>query len=379
MIYLDHNATTPVLPDVLEAMMPYLTSEWGNPSSTYKFGSHLKGVIETAREQVAELIGAHPREIIFTSCGTESNNAAIHAALQANPGKRHVITSAVEHSSVLNYCIALEKDGYRVTYLPVNQEGLLDLADLEEAITDETSIVSLMWANNETGVLFPVEGIAQLCRTRGVFFHCDAVQTAGKIPINVRTLPVDYLSLTGHKFHAPKGIGALYVRRQIPFKPYLHGGHQERNHRGGTENVASIVGMGKAAELASNNLSSYDKQMQALRDLLEDGILRTIPNTELNGHKTQRLANTTNITFHGIESEALLILLDQEGICASSGSACLADSDEPSHVIRAMKPESTASREMVRFSLGTEVTPKDVSVIFKTVKNAVEILRGTTR
>ena len=250
MIYLDHNATTPVLPEVLEAMMPYFTSEWGNPSSTYKFGSKLKSVIETAREQVAELIGAQSREIIFTSCGTESNNTAIHAALQANPGKRHIVTSAVEHSSVLNYCLALEKEGYRVTYLPVDREGLLKFADLEEAITDETALVSLMWANNETGILFPVTEIAQVCRTRGVLFHCDAVQVAGKVPINVRTPPLDYLSLTGHKFHAPKGIGALYVRRHTPVKPYLHGGHQERNLRGGTENVALIVGNGQSRRVS---------------------------------------------------------------------------------------------------------------------------------
>lgn len=374
MIYLDHNATTPVLPEVLEAMMPYFASEWGNPSSTYKFGSKLKSVIEEAREQVAELIGAQSREIIFTSCGTESNNTAIHAALQANPGKRHIVTSAVEHSSVLNYCMALEKEGYRVTYLPVDREGLLKFADLEGAITDETALVSLMWANNETGVLFPVTEIAQLCRARGVLFHCDAVQIAGKVPINVRTLPVDYLSLTGHKFHAPKGIGALYVRRQAPFKPYLHGGHQERNLRGGTENVAFIVGMGKAAELATNHLSDYDKQVRPLRDLLEDGILKTIPNTEVNGHKTQRLANTTNITFYGIESEALLILLDKEGVCASSGSACLADSDEPSHVIKAMKPESAASRQMIRFSLALSNTESEVKQVLRILQSCARTL-----
>lgn len=376
MIYLDYNATTPVLPEVLEAMMPYLTSEWGNPSSTYKFGSKLKTVIETARAQVAELIGAHAMEIIFTSCATESNNAAIHAALKANPEKKHIITSTVEHSSVLNYCMALEKEGCRVKYLPVDREGMLKLTDLEDAISDETAVVSLMWANNETGVLFPVKEIAEICRSRGVLFHCDAVQAAGKVEIDVRNVQADYLSLTGHKFHAPKGIGALYVRRKAPFSSFVHGGHQERNLRGGTESVPLIVGMGKAAELARKHLLHYDKKVRPLRDALEDGILRSIPNTELNGHKIQRLSNTTNITFHGIESEALLILLDQEGICASSGSACLADSDEPSHVIKAMKPETAASRQMIRFSLGQVNSAVEITRVIKAVQRATNLLRG---
>jgi cysteine desulfurase len=272
MIYLDYNATTPVLPEVLEAMMPYFTSEWGNPSSTYKFGSKLKAVIETAREEVAELVGAQHREIIFTSCGTESNNAAIHAALQVTPGKRHIVTSAVEHSSVLNYCLTLEKEGYRVTYLPVDCDGLLKLADIEKAITNETAVVSLMWANNETGVLFPVREIGEICRAHGVLYHCDAVQAAGKVELDVSKVPLDYLSLTGHKFHAPKGIGALYVRRKAPFSPLIQGGHQERNLRGGTESVPLIVGMGKAAELARKHLPNYDKKVRLLRDALEEGI-----------------------------------------------------------------------------------------------------------
>ncbi|MBI3923530.1 MAG: aminotransferase class V-fold PLP-dependent enzyme [Armatimonadetes bacterium] len=376
MIYLDHNATTPISPEVLEAMMPYLTTEWGNPSSSYKFGAKLKSVIETARAQVAELIGAHPLEIVFTSCATESNNTAIHAALKANPGKGHVITSMVEHSSVLNYCAALASyDGYRVTYLPVDREGLLKLADLEKAITDDTAIVSLMWANNETGVLFPVKEIAEICRSRGVLYHCDAVQAAGKVETDLRKVQADYLSLTGHKFHAPKGVGALIVRRKTPVSPLIHGGHQERNLRGGTESVPLIVGMGKAAELARKYLPDYEKKVRPLRDALEEGILSTIPNTELNGHKTQRLANTSNITFHGIESEALLILLDQEGICASSGSACLADSDEPSHVVKAMKPESAASRQMIRFSLDTAVQARDIAASVSCLQRAVTALR----
>jgi len=376
MIYLDHNATTPVLPEVLEAMMPYLTTVWGNPSSAYKFGAKVKSVIETAREQVADLIGAHLLEIIFTSCATESNNAAIHAALKANPNKRHIVTSAVEHSSVLNYCMALEKEGYRVTYLPVDRDGLLKPVDLENAIGDETSVVSLMWANNETGVLFPVKEIAEICRSRGVLYHCDAVQAAGKIEMDVRKLPVDYLSLTGHKFHAPKGIGALYVRRKTPFSPLIYGGHQERNLRGGTESVPLIVGIGKAAELARRHLTDYEKKVRPLRDKLEESILGTVPNTELNGHKTQRLANTTNITFHGVESEALLILLDKEGVCASSGSACLADSDEPSYVIKAMKHEGNQSRSMIRFSLGLETTGAEVENVCDFARRLADTLRA---
>ena len=376
MIYLDYNATTPVLPEVMEAMMPYFINEWGNPSSSYKFGSKLKTVIETAREQVADLIGAHSPEVIFTSCATESNNAAINAALKAHPGKRNIITSTVEHSSVLNYCMALEKEGYRVTYLPVDRDGLLKLADLENAITDETAAVSLMWANNETGALFPVKEIAEICRSRGVLYHCDAVQAAGKIEIDVRKIPIDYVSLTGHKFHAPKGIGALYVRRKTPISPYVHGGHQERNLRGGTESVPLIVGMGKAAQLARKHLPDYDKKVRPLRDALEEGILKSTPNTELNGHKTQRLANTTNITFHGIESEALLILLDKEGVCASSGSACLADSDEPSHVIKAMKPEGNQSRSIIRFSLGLETTGAEVANVCDYASRLAETLRA---
>jgi cysteine desulfurase len=374
MIYVDHNATTPVLPEVIEAMMPYFTTDWGNPSSSYRFGSRLKAAIEAAREQVAELINAKQREVIFTSCATESNNAAIHAALKANPLKRHIVTAAVEHSSVLNYFKALEKDGYRITYLPVNRDGLLKLADLENALTNETAVVSLMWANNETGVLFPVEQIAELCKARGVLYHCDAVQAAGKITINVQNMLADYLTLSGHKFGASKGVGALYIRRKSPFVPLIVGGHQESNLRGGTECVPLIAGMGKAAELASKRLPSYEQKVRPLRDALETEILSSIPNTELNGHKTQRLVNTTNITFNGIESEALLILLDQEGICASSGSACLADSDEPSHVIRAMKPNTASSRHMIRFSLSRNETMKHVLTAISSVKHTVTVL-----
>jgi len=374
MIYLDNNATTPILPEVYEAMEPYLTTEWGNPSSSYKFGSKLKGVIEKARGEVADLIGANASEIIFTSCATESNNAAINAALKANPEKRHIVTSAVEHSSVLNFCMALEKEGYRVTYLPVDREGLLNLEDLKTAITDETAIVSLMWANNETGVLFPVKEIGDICKERNVLFHCDAVQAAGKIEIDMKKVKADYLSLTGHKFGAPKGIGALYIRRKTPYIPLIYGGHQERNKRGGTENVAFIVGLGIAVTIAIRHLPDYEKKVRELRDELEEGILTTIQNTELNGHKKLRLSNTTNISFHGIESEALLILLDKEGICASSGSACLANSDEASHVVKAMKLTSTKTQNMIRFSLSYLNNKDDIPLVKNNIIHNVAIL-----
>ncbi len=378
MIYLDHNATTPVLSEVREAMLPYLHEEWGNPSSSYRFGSHLKSQIEEAREQVAELIGSNtPRETLFTSGGTESNNTAIHAAITARPEKRHIITSQVEHSSVLTYCRFLEKHhGYRVTCLPVDHEGLLSMADLVAALTDDTAVVSLMWANNETGVLFPVEQIAQLCRSRGVPYHCDAVQAAGKLLIDVRAIPFDYLSITGHKIGAPKGVGALYVQKKAPFVSFMHGGHQERSRRGGTENVASIVGLGTATAYAMRKPPKYKSIIRPVRDALEQGILTCIPNTELNGHSTQRLANTTNITFQGIESEALLLLLDQAGICASSGSACLADSPDPSHVIAAMKPGPSA-RQCVRFSLGTDTSLDQVNITVKRLRELIQTLSGT--
>lgn len=376
MIYLDYNATTPVRAEVRDAMLPFLTDEWGNPSSTYGFGARMRKVVENAREQVAELLGAQTWEVLFTSCATESNNAALNAAVKANPRRRHIVTSAVEHSSVLTHCRALEREGVRVTYLPVDRDGLLCISDLEAAVTDDTALVSLMWANNETGVLFPVAEIADVCRARGVLFHCDAVQAAGKVPIDVRALPVDYLSITGHKLHAPKGVGALYVRRKAPFTPLIHGGHQERGLRGGTESVPLIAALGQAAVIARQEVADYDALVRPLRDRLERGILESVTDTELNGHATLRLANTSNITFHGIASDALLMLLDQEGICASSGSACLADSDEPSHVVRAMKPDGGASRQMVRFSIGTETTAGIGDKATAAVRRAAAALRS---
>ncbi len=356
-------------------MRPYLTARWGNPSSSYGFGSKLKAEIEAARRAVAKLVNASAGEVVFTGSATEADNTALNAALTARPGKRHIITSAVEHSAVLNHCSFLETQGVRITRLPVGEDGLLDLAALDAAFADDTALVSLMWANNETGVLFPVAEIAARCRVRGVPFHCDAVQAAGKLPVDFKALPIDYLALGAHKLGGPKGVGALIVRKGAPFAPHLHGGHQEKGRRGGTENVAGIVGFGRAAELALSEVKDYAAHVAPLRDRLEAELLARLPGVERNGHPTERLANTTSLTFPGVEAEALLLLLDQAGVCASAGSACLADSDEPSHVIRAMKPASAAARQMIRFSLGRETTAAEVDAAVAAVVAAVGRLR----
>ena len=375
MIYLDHNATSSLRPEVFAAMRPFLTERWGNPSSSYNFGSKLKAEIEAARRAVALLVNASVSEVVFTGSATEADNTALNAALAAQQGKRHVITSAVEHSAVLNHCTFLETQGVRVTLLPVDAVGRLDLAALDAAFAEDTALVSLMWANNETGVLFAVAEIAARCRARGVPFHCDAVQAAGKLPIDLKAVPIDYLALSAHKLGGPKGVGALIVRKGAPFAPMLHGGHQERGRRGGTENVAGIVGFGRAAELARAEVASYAAHVAPLRDRLETELLARVAGAERNGHPTERLANTSSITFPGVEAEALLLLLDQAGICASAGSACLADSDEPSHVIRAMKPQSAAARQMIRFSLGLDTTEPEVDAAVTAVVAAVARLR----
>src|SRR6266446_6593679 len=319
--YFDNNATTKVAPEVVDAMVPFLKEYWGNPSSAYSFGHRVTKYVEEARAQVAALINADPREILFTSCGTESNNSAIHSALVTHPEKRHVVTSAVEHSANIKFCDFLKKRGYDVTLLPVESDGTLDLHLLEKSIRPDTAIVSVMWANNETGVIFPIEEIGAICRSRGVLCHTDAVQTPGKLKIDVQNLGVDFLSLSGHKFHSPKGIGLLYVRRRTRFEPYLIGGHQERDRRGGTENVPYIVGLGRAAELAMEHLGEENTRVRSLRDRLEAAILTTIPQTSRNGAKEQRLPNTSSIAFDLVEAEAVLMMLDSLGICASSGSA----------------------------------------------------------
>jgi cysteine desulfurase len=375
--YFDNNATTRVAPEVVDAMLPFLRDQWGNPSSTYYFGRQVGEQMDQARAKVAALINAEPREIIFTSCGTESNNSAIQSALATHPDKRHVVTTAVEHSANTKFCALLEKRGYIVTYLPVSSEGTLDLAQFEAAIRPDTAIVSVMWANNETGVLFPVRDIAAICRRKGTLFHTDAVQTPGKLKIDVKELDADFLSLSAHKLHAPKGIGLLYVKRRVKYQPYVVGGGQERGRRGGTENVANIVAFGRAAELAMANLADEDTRIRALRDKLEDGILSSIPSTSRNGAKEPRLPNTSNIAFDGLEAEGILMLMDQAGICASSGSACTTGSLDPSHVLTAMGCSAARARSSVRFSLGIYNTEAEVDYVLKHLPGIITKLRAS--
>jgi len=374
--YFDNNATTRVAPEVIEAMLPFLREMWGNPSSAYGFGSQVSKHIDHAREQVAALLHADPKEVVFTSCGTESNNAAIHSALTTHPEKRHVVTTAVEHSANIKYCEYLKKRGYEVTFLPVESDGSLDLHVLDNSIRPDTAIVSVMWANNETGVMFPIEEAAAMCQSKGVLFHTDAVQVAGKVRIDVKALGVDCLSLSAHKLHAPKGIGVLYVRRKSKFQPYLIGGQQERGRRGGTENVAGMVAFGKAAELAMEHLHDENTRVRAMRDRLENTILKIIPNTVRNGGKEPRLPNTSNIAFDDIEAEAILMQLDQLGICASSGSACTTGSLEPSHVLTAMGVNPMRARSSVRLSLGVYNSDEEVDYLLEHLPGIISKLRS---
>ena len=375
--YLDNNATTQVAPEVVEAMLPLWTEHWGNPSSAYGFAREATRRVEQAREQVAALINATPAEIIFTSCGTESNNAAIHSALFTQEDRDHIVTTSVEHSANVKFGAYLEQCGYRVTYLPVEPDGSLDLHLLERSIRPETAVVSVMWANNETGVLFPIEEIAALCRSKDVLFHTDAVQVPGKCPIDVREIGADYLSLSAHKLHAPKGVGCLYVKRRVRFQPYVFGGGQEKGRRGGTENTAYIVGFGRAAELAVARLDDENTRVRGLRDRLERWVLRHIPKTSRNGAKEPRLPNTANIAFEGLEAEALLKALDKAGICASSGSACTTGIIEPSHVLTAMGVRPARAKGSVRFSLGLYNTEEDVNYLIEQLPGLVEEVRAS--
>ncbi len=374
-IYTDNNATTQVAREVLEEMLPYFHDLYGNPSSMHSFGGQVAGKLKEARQEVASLIGATPDEILVTSCGTESDNTAIRAALASHPDKKHVITTRVEHPAILNLCEYLAENGYRVTFLPVDRQGRLNPEDVYKSISNDTAIVSIMWANNETGVIFPIEEIAQEVRERGVVFHTDAVQAVGKIPINVQQVPVDMLSLSGHKLHGPKGIGALYVRKGTKFSPFLIGGHQERGRRGGTENVASIIGLGKACALAAAHINEENDRVKYLRDKLENKILKRIPNAMVNGDRERRLPNTTSISFEYVEGEAILLMMNEFGICASSGSACTSGSLEPSHVLRAMGVPFTAAHGSIRFSLSIYNTEEEIDFIIEKLPPIIERLR----
>ena len=374
-IYLDNNATTRLDPAVVEEMLPFLTEFYANPSSGYQCAAKVRKAIDLARERVAALLGCEPSEIVFTSCGTESNNAALNAAMRFEPSGKHVVTSAVEHSAVLRHCQEVAKRGCEVTFLGVDQHGNVDLAELEAAIAPNTAIVSLMWANNETGVLFPVEKAAEICRQKRVPFHTDAVQAAGKIPIRLRDTAITYLSISAHKFHGPKGVGALYLNRNARFRPSMVGGQQENGRRAGTENVASIVAMGKAAELALQNLSEEETRVRTLRDRFEKTIVESLDGTSINGAGASRLPNTSNLSFEGIESHAALMLLDRQRICCSAGSACKTGSSDGSHVLRAMHAEDRAQRSL-RFSFGRFNTESDLDQALEIVPKVVAKLRG---
>jgi len=375
-IYLDNNATTQVAPEVLEAMLPYFQDLYGNPSSAYTFGGQVGRNIQEAREQVAALIGAMPEEIIFTSCGSESDNTAIMSALSTETGKAHIVTSRVEHPAVKVLSAHLSNKGYRLTEIPVNREGQLDMDRYKESLTRDTAIVSLMWANNETGVIFPVEEAAQMARDRGIIFHTDAVQAAGKIPIDMKNSTIDMLSLSGHKIHAPKGTGVLYVRKGTRFSPFLIGGHQEKGRRGGTENTASIIGLGKACDLAARNMEEENTRVKYLRDKLEKEILGRVPNSRLNGESLNRLPNTSNISFEFVEGEAILLLMDEFGICASSGSACTSGSLQPSHVLRAMGVPFTMAHGSIRFSMSIYNTEEEIDLVIDKTPSIIEKLRN---
>lgn len=375
--YLDNNGTTQVAPEVLEAMLPYYTQHWGNPSSAHRFCRPVKEALQEARVQIASLINASPEEIVFTGCGTESNNTAIHSALCRNASKKHVITTAVEHSANRKYGQFLQRQGYDVTFLPVEEDGSLDICLLNDMIREDTAIVSIMWANNETGVIFPIEEVAAICRSKEVTFHTDAIQAAGKVPIDVQSTEIDFLSLSAHKIYAPKGIGALYVRKGIPFNSYIFGGGQESGRRAGTENVAGIVGFGRAAQMALEDSGRSDR-LEAMRNHMENSILTRVPQTSRNGCKSSRLPNTSNIAFDGVEGEALLLKLDRLGICASSGSACTTGSLEPSHVLLAMGVPTRRALSSIRFSLGHYSTEADVDFLLKHLPDIVAELKGQT-
>ncbi len=376
-IYLDNNATTQVAPAVAEAIAPYFTEKYGNASSMYPLAAEAKKAMDIARAEVADLIGAAAAdEIIFTSCATESDNTAIFSAVRSFPQKKHIITSAVEHPAVLHPCSYLESQGYKVDYIGVDAQGRFNMQQYKQALTDDTALVSVMWVNSETGTIFPIPEIAALAKERGALFHTDAVQAIGKMPLDVKNTKIDMLSLSGHKFHAPKGVGALYVRRGTRFTEFMMGGHQEKGRRGGTENVPYIVGLGTAAVLAKTRLSDGSlARMAALRDKLQNGLLGSIPDSKLNGDPDNRVPNTVNISFGYVEGEAILMHLNEYGICASSGSACTSGSLEPSHVLRAMGVDFKFAHGSVRFSLSDQTTEAEVDKVLEVMPGIIENLR----
>jgi len=374
-VYVDNNATTKVDEAVFEEMRPYFCELYGNPSSMHFFGGQVQKKIDEARKRTAALLGALPEEIIFTACGTESNNSALRSALEIFPEKRHIVTTRVEHPAVLTPCRNLSKRGYRITELSVDGDGNLDLDELRTVVDEDTAIVSIMYANNETGVVFPIEEIGAIVKEKGALFHTDAVQAVGKIPMNMANSTVDMLSLSGHKLHAPKGIGALYIRKGVPFRPFMVGGHQERSRRAGTENSAGIIALGKACELAGEFLNEENTTVKALRDRLEAEILRLVPNVRVNGGGAVRLPNTTSVAFEFVEGEAILLLLNEKGICASSGSACTSGSLEPSHVLRAMGVPFTCAHGSIRFSLSRFSSEDHIDTIIKELPPIIQRLR----
>ena len=376
-IYTDNNATTRVADEVIEEMVPYFGQYYGNPSSMHTFGDQVGKKVTRARQQVADLIHADPDEIVFTSCGTESDNSAIFSALNAHPDRKQIITSTVEHPAVLNlFKFLRDNKGYDAVFVPVDKKGHLDTDMLYESLSDNTAVVSLMWANNETGVIFPIPEIAKKVTEKGILFHTDAVQAAGKIPVDVKAATVDMLALSGHKIHAPKGIGVLYVKKGLKFHPYLIGGHQEKGRRGGTENTVSIIGLGRACELAAAHLPVMDTTVRQLRDYLQEQLLDKIPGVSVNGDLANRLPNTLSIGFDAVEGESILMLLDKEGICASSGSACTSGSLDPSHVLLAMEVPFTSAHGTIRFSLSHYNTKEEMDHIVVTMVPAIEKLRA---
>lgn len=375
-IYLDNNATTMVDTAVVEAMLPYFSEQYGNPSSMHQFGNQVGRALKKARKQVQLLLGAeHDSEIIFTSCGTESDSTAILSALKAQPERKEIITTVVEHPAVLNLCEQLEKEGYTVHYLKVDDKGRIDMAEYKSLLSDQVAVVSVMWANNESGTLFPVLEMAEWAQDAGVMFHSDAVQAVGKVPMNLKDSAIDMLSISGHKLHAPKGVGVLYLRRGVRFRPLLRGGHQERGRRAGTENAAAIVGLGKACEMAQQAMEFENTFVKAMRDRLEEGILDAVPHSFVTGDPSNRLPNTANIAFEYIEGEAILMLLNKKGIAASSGSACTSGSLEPSHVMRAMGIPYTAAHGTTRFSFSRYNTMDEVERVIESVPPIVAQLR----